>query len=149
MHFTIKRYILAVSCRRTYRLVGRGCSFCAASAEKKIGMLGSSGSSGEELNGEFEQRFIKPITNASYPGTLAALSLTVYRVALIGGSVPYSLKTVLLLAAATFLVASLSIFFYSLYPTRVRLWTITALCYLSGLFALMASVAILLLVPDR
>jgi hypothetical protein len=102
----------------------------------------------EELDSEFERRFIKPITSASYPGTLAALSLTVYRVTMIGGSTPQSLKTVLLLAAATFLLASMSIFFYNLYPTRRRLWTVTAVCYLIGLFSLMASVVILLLLPS-
>jgi len=99
----------------------------------------------EDVDSEFERRFIKPITSASYPGTLAALSLTVYRVSLIGGSPPQSLKTVLLVAAATFLLASISIFFYNLYPTRTRLWTVTAVCYLMGLFALMTSVVILLI----
>lgn len=98
------------------------------------------------MAGEFEQRYIKPITNASYPGTLAALSLTVYRV--VAGTVPQSLKTFLLLAAATFLLASLSLFFYTLYPTRGKLWTMAALCYLSGLLSLMASVVILLIIPS-
>lgn len=97
------------------------------------------------MDSEFERRFIKPITSASYPGTLAALSLTVYRVSLIGGSPPQSLKTVLLVASAAFLLASISIFFYNLYPTRSRLWTVTAVCYLLGLFALMTSVLILLI----
>jgi hypothetical protein len=53
-----------------------------------------------------------------------------------------------LLAAATFLLASMSIFFYNLYPTRSKLWTVTAVCYLIGLFSLMASVVILLLLPS-
>jgi len=110
------------------------------------GLLGDSGV--EEMTGEFEQRFIKPITNASYPATLAALSLTIYRVTLMGASPPQSLKTVLLVAAATFLLASLSLFFYTLYPTRGKLWTVTAVCYLLGLLALMASVVILLLLPS-
>lgn len=100
------------------------------------------------MAGEFEQRYIKPITNASYPGTLAALSLTVYRVTLMGSHPPQSLKTSLLVAAATFLLASMSLFFYTLYPTRGKLWTVTALCYLLGLFALMASVIVLLLMPS-
>lgn len=100
------------------------------------------------MGGEFEQRFIKPITNASYPATLAALSLTVYRVMMMGESVPDYLRVVLLVAAATFLLASLSLFFYTLYPTRGRLWSVAATCYLSGLFALMASVVMLLLLPS-
>lgn len=98
------------------------------------------------MSGEFDQRFIKPITNAAYPATLAALSLTVYRI--MGETVPEYLKTVLLLAAATFLFASLSLFFYTLYPTKGRLWSIAAICYLLGLFALMASVIILLVLPS-
>ncbi len=32
------------------------------------------------MSGEFEEKFIKPIVHASYPGTLAALNLTVLQV---------------------------------------------------------------------
>jgi len=96
---------------------------------------------------DFERRFIKPITSASYPATLAALTLTVYRVALIGGDPPEALKNVLMLGAVSFLISSLSIFFYSLYPTKTRLWTSTALFYLFGLFALLTAVALILVLP--
>ncbi len=99
------------------------------------------------MSEDIERRFIKPITSASYPATLAALTLTVYRVALVGGTPPMALKNVLLLGATSFLVSSLSIFFYSLYPTKTRLWTSTALFYLLGLFALISAVFILLVFP--
>ncbi len=91
-----------------------------------------------------EKRFIKPITNASYPATLAALTLTVYRVAAIGGDPPTLLKYILLIGATCFLLSSISFFFYSLYPTKTRLWTSTALFYLFGLFSLLCSVFVLL-----
>jgi len=80
---------------------------------------------------------------------LAALTLTVYRVALIGGTPPLILRNVLLIGATSFLLSSLSIFFYSLYPTKTRLWTSTALFYLIGLFALMAAVFIILVMPSQ
>lgn len=96
---------------------------------------------------DFEKRFIKPITSASYPATLAALTLTVYKVALIGGTPPNVLKNVLMLGAVSFLTSSLAIFFYSLYPTKTKLWTATALFYLFGLFALLIAVAIILVLP--
>lgn len=94
-----------------------------------------------------DKRFIKPITNASYPATLAALTLTVYRVAVIGGEPPLALKNVLLIGATSFLLSSLSIFFYSLYPTKTKLWTSTALLYLFGLFALLSAVLIIVVMP--
>jgi hypothetical protein len=66
---------------------------------------------------EFEERFIKPIVNASYPGTLAALSLTVLQVTgLSGQPAAFALKITLLLGASTFLLSAFSIFFYSIYP---------------------------------
>lgn len=94
-----------------------------------------------------EKRFIKPITNASYPATLAALTLTVYRVAVIGGDPPFILKNLLLVGATVFLLSSLSFFFYSLYPTKGRLWTATALFYLFGLFSLLFAVFVILVSP--
>jgi len=96
---------------------------------------------------EFEEKFIKPIVNASYPGTLAALSLTVLGVTGMSGEpVPSSLKTTLLLGAATFLLSAFSIFFYSIYPTRKKLWTATALTFLVGLFCSIVSVFLLFII---
>jgi hypothetical protein len=93
---------------------------------------------------DFEERFIKPIVNASYPGTLAALSLTVLQVTGISDQpTPFSLKATLLLGAAAFLLSAFSIFFYSIYPTRKKLWTATAFTFLVGLFCSIVSVFLL------
>jgi hypothetical protein len=96
---------------------------------------------------EFEEKFIKPIVNASYPATLAALSLAVLQLAYAGIS-PTSnifgpLKYGLLSAAATFLLSAFSIFFYSIYPTRKRLWTAAAITFLAGLSLSIMSVLLL------
>jgi len=96
---------------------------------------------------EFEEKFIKPIINASYPGTLAALSLTVLQVTgLSGERTPSSLKVTLLLGAAAFLLSAFSIFFYSIYPTRKKLWTTTAISFLIGLFCSVVSVFLLFII---
>lgn len=93
---------------------------------------------------EFEEKFIKPIVNASYPGTLAALSLTVLQIT--GMETPSVLRYTLLLAAITFLSSAFSIFFYSIYPTRKKLWTTAAVMFLVGLFCLISSVLLLFVV---
>ena len=96
---------------------------------------------------EFEEKFIKPIVNASYPGTLAALSLAVLQVTgLHGEQIPSTLKYTLLVGAVTFLLSAFSIFFYSIYPTRKKLWTSAAVMFLVGLFCLIASVFLLFIV---
>jgi hypothetical protein len=96
---------------------------------------------------EFEEKFIKPIINASYPGTLAALSLAVLQVTGIHGEqTPFTLKFTLLVGAVTFLLSAFSIFFYSIYPTRKKLWTSAAVMFLVGLFCLIASVFLLFVV---
>jgi hypothetical protein len=94
---------------------------------------------------EFEEKFIKPIVNASYPGTLAALSLAVLQVTPVGQT-PFLLKFTLLVGAVTFLLSAFSIFFYSIYPTRKKLWTSAAVMFLVGLFCLIASVLLLFIV---
>ena len=91
---------------------------------------------------EFEEKFIKPIINASYPGTLAALSLAVLQVTPTGKT-PLPLKFTLLVGAVTFLLSAFSIFFYSIYPTRKKLWTSAAVMFLVGLFCLISSVFLL------
>jgi hypothetical protein len=92
--------------------------------------------------GEFEEKFIKPIVNASYPGTLAALSLAVLQVS--GTSTPFILKFVLLLGALMFLLSAFLIFFHSIYPARRKLWTGTALTFLLGLFCSLLSALLML-----
>jgi vacuolar-type H+-ATPase subunit I/STV1 len=97
---------------------------------------------------DFEEKFIKPIINASYPGTLAALSLTVLQVTgLHNENAPSNLlKFTLLLGATAFLLSAFSVFFYSIYPTRKKLWTTTAVMFLLGLFCLITSVLLLFII---
>jgi hypothetical protein len=92
---------------------------------------------------DFEKKFIGPIVNASYPGTLAALSLAVLQVG--GTETPLVLKFVLSLGAMMFLLSAFFIFFYSIYPTRKKLWTGTAITFLLGLSWLILSVFLLLI----
>jgi hypothetical protein len=90
---------------------------------------------------EFEEKFIKPIVNACYPATLAALNLTALQVSsLAGAPPPYSLRITFLLGAAAFLLSAFSVFFHSIYPTRKALWTIAAVTFLIGLFCSIISV---------
>jgi len=96
---------------------------------------------------EFEERFIKPIVSASYPATLAALSLAVLQVTAISGSpATYSLKNTLLTSAAAFLISAFFIFFYNIYPTRKELWTVAAITFLVGLLLSVASVLLLYII---
>jgi len=82
------------------------------------------------MSDEFEEKFIKPIINASYPGTLAGLALAVLQITT---DIPEYLKIVLLSAALTFTLSAFFIFFYSIYPARKKLWTLSAIAFLSGL----------------
>jgi hypothetical protein len=88
---------------------------------------------------EFEEKFIKPIVNASYPATLAALSLAVLQI----GPAPQILKVTLLLSAGTFLLSAFCVFFYCIYPTRRKLWTAGAINFLTGLSCSIISVLLL------
>lgn len=93
--------------------------------------------------GEFEEKFIRPIINASYPGTLAALSLAVFQVG--GKGIALGLKLALLFGAMMFLLSAFFIFFYTIYPTRKRLWNGTAITFLVGLVCSIISVFLLLI----
>jgi len=93
---------------------------------------------------DFEEKFIKPIINASYPGTLAGLSLAVLQVTAGTGDPPPGLEIVLVIGAMMFLFSAFFIFFYSIYPTRKKLWTGTAITFLFGLFCSILSVFLLL-----
>jgi hypothetical protein len=84
------------------------------------------------LSGDFEEKFIKPIVHASYPGTLAALNLTVLQVTPVDA--PLIIRMIIALGSMTFLLSAFTIFFYTIYPTKKRLWSITALAFLLGLF---------------
>lgn len=89
----------------------------------------------------FEEKLIKPIVNASYPGTLAALSLAVLQVS--GEGVNVGLRFVLLLGAMMFLLSAFFVFFFGIYPARRKLWMATAVTFLSGLICSIISVFML------
>jgi hypothetical protein len=92
---------------------------------------------------EESDKLIRPIRNASAPGTLAALCLAALR---IGGDFPYALKLGLLTGAIMFLLSAFFMFFYSIYPTRKTLWTGTAVTFLFGLLSLVSSAVVLLFI---
>lgn len=86
------------------------------------------------MSDEFES-LIKPIRNASAPGTLAALSLAALKI----GDFPRALKIGLLLGAIMFLSSAFFIFFFSIYPTKRTLWTSAAVAFILGLICLISS----------
>ncbi len=94
------------------------------------------------MSDEFEERFIKPIINASFPGTLAGLGLAALSVT--GERSPY-LTGSLASGALLFLLSAFFLFFYTVYPTRRRYWTGAAFTFLLGLFASIVSVIILVI----
>lgn len=94
-----------------------------------------------EMSAKHEERYVEPIVNASRPGTLAALSLTVLK---FSADEPTILKLVLVLGSIMFLLSSFFIFFYSIYPARRALWTGTAVTFFLGLLCSIISSVILL-----
>lgn len=97
-----------------------------------------------EMGGELEKGFVDPIVNASRPGTLAGLSLTVLR---FSAGDPLILRLILTVGAILFLLSSLFIFFYSIYPTRKALWTGTAITFLLGLLcSIISSITMLIII---
>ncbi len=94
------------------------------------------------MSEEFEERFIKPIINASYPGTLAGLGLAALSIT---GARSLILTLSLASGALLFLLSALFLFFYTVLPTRRRYWTISASTFLLGLVASIISVLILVI----
>lgn len=90
-----------------------------------------------------EQKLLKPIINACYPGTLMALTLAVLEV-----TEPEAqfLRLNLSITSLMFLLSTIFIFFYSLYPRKRWLWTSTALMFILGLFGSLISVIMLIIV---
>lgn len=80
---------------------------------------------------EFDDKLIKPIVNASYPGTLAGLSFAALQI--IGQGSPLIIRFVISLNAMMFVLSAFFIFFYTIYPWRRRLWTCSASTFLAGL----------------
>ena len=91
---------------------------------------------------EFEEKFIKPIVNSAYPATLAGLDLAVLQFSSTPG---YTLSLTFLIGAAGFLLSSFSIFSYTIYPTRKKLWTSSALTFLTGLLCSVIAVFLLII----
>ena len=90
---------------------------------------------------EFEAKFIKPIVNASFPATLAGLDLAVLQFSTSPGLI---LSLAFLFGASGFLISALAIFSYTLYPTRRKVWTTTALAFLLGLLCSVFATLLLL-----
>jgi hypothetical protein len=101
--------------------------------------FGLSGIGGLE---ELEEKFIKPIVNSAYPATLAGLDLAVLQFSATPG---FWLSLTFLAGAAGFLVSAFSIFSYTIYPTRKKLWTSSALTFLTGLVCSLLAVFLLLI----
>lgn len=96
---------------------------------------------------EAQDRFIRPIVNASFPGIQAALSLTVFGIIDIRATPPLLIRVAILLGAIASLMSSFFVFFYGIYPTRKKLWSAAALSFLVGIFASIAAVILLMIIP--
>lgn len=96
------------------------------------------------MSEELEERLLRPIVNASYPGTLAALSLTALQVT--GKEAPLLLKAPISLSAVLFLLSAFSIFFYTIDPRKRILWICTAFEFLLGLTSSLIAVFILFII---
>jgi hypothetical protein len=91
--------------------------------------------------GEFEERFIKPIVNASYPATLAGIDLAVLQFTSSPGKI---LSLTFLLGSASFILGGFSIFAFTIYPTRKKFWTWNAFAFILGLLFSVVAVIVLL-----
>ena len=89
-----------------------------------------------------EERLLKPIINACYPGTLAGLSLAVLQVT---GREDLILRLTFSIAALLFLLSTFFIFFFTLYRRRRWLWVCTAITFVMGLFGSLIAVVMLIL----
>jgi len=86
---------------------------------------------------EIEER-LRPVIVASYPATLAGLSLAAMQIT---GKVAPTILTILLGSTAMlFLGSSFGGFFHVLYPTRRYLWTTMAIAFILGLTSSLLSV---------
>jgi lambda repressor-like predicted transcriptional regulator len=83
------------------------------------------------MSNEFEEKFIKPISYATYPGILAGLSLA--GLSMTNTSVASYVKILLLIGTLMFTVCAFFIFFHHVYPARKGLWTLSATSFLAGL----------------
>ena len=101
----------------------------------------------DAMSSEAEDRLMKPIVNACFPGMLAALNLAVFGIIDIRGTPPLASRIAVLLGTIAFVLSSFAIFFYGLYPTRKKLWTATAIFFFTGLLSSLAAVVLLVIWP--
>ena len=87
---------------------------------------------------DYEERLTKPLINAAYPGALASLSLAVLQMVKETGHL--ILIILLSLDAILFIVCAFFLFFYTIYPWKKRLWTVSAITFLSGLILSLSAV---------
>ena len=99
------------------------------------------------MSSEAEERLMKPIVNACFPGMLAALNLTVFGIIDIRGTPSVPARMTLLFGTVAFFLSSFAIFFHGMYPSRKNLWTATAVFFLAGLISSLASVVLLVVWP--
>jgi hypothetical protein len=99
------------------------------------------------MSSEAEDRLMKPIVNACFPGMLAALNLTVFGIIDIRGTPTVPFRIAILLGTIAFIVSSFAIFFHGMYPTRKSLWTATAISFLIGLVSSLVAVIMLVAWP--
>jgi hypothetical protein len=89
------------------------------------------------MSSNIEER-LRPLVVASYPATLAGLSLAAMQVT--GRAAPIILTVLLGTTGMLFLVSSFAGFFHILYPTRRYLWTIMGIAFVLGLASSLLSV---------
>lgn len=94
---------------------------------------------------ESEQMLLRPIINASYPATLAALSLAVLQIT---GARSIVVRLILGSGALMFTVCAFAFFFHSIYMKNRQLWVVTALTYVIGLVFTLLSVLSLIFFVD-
>lgn len=90
------------------------------------------------MAGEIEER-LRPLVVASYPATLAGLSLAAMQI-IAPLPAPKILTILLGSTGILFLLSSFGGFFHVLYPTRRYLWTIMGITFILGLSSSLLSV---------
>jgi hypothetical protein len=99
------------------------------------------------MSSDAEERLMKPIVNACFPGMLAALNLTVFGIIDIRGTPSVPARITLLLGTIAFVLSSFAIFFRGMYPSKKSLWTATAVFFLTGLLSSLVAVIMLVAWP--
>jgi hypothetical protein len=89
------------------------------------------------MSSNIEER-LRPLVVASYPATLAGLSLAAMQVT--GRAAPIILTVLLGTTGMLFLISSFGGFFHVLYPTQRYLWTIMGIAFVLGLASSLLSV---------